>query len=79
MEGLDIIFTAEDPNGVHYLHGNALVVMLDVGNCMVKRILVDNKSSADIIFLSTLEKMTISSVDVQPIKVLLVGYDGNKS
>ncbi|KAF3443549.1 hypothetical protein FNV43_RR13235 [Rhamnella rubrinervis] len=41
-------------------HDDALVVTLDVGNCTIKRILVDNGSSADIVFLSTLEKMGIN-------------------
>ena len=75
-EGPDIIFTAEDANGACFPHEDALVVTLDVGNCTVKRILVDNGSSADIIFLSTIEAMGISPTAIQPTQATLVGFNG---
>ena len=76
MEGLDIIFTAEDGNGAYFNHEDALVVTLDVGNRIVKRILVDNGSSVDVIFLSTLEVIGISPTVIQPTKAALVGFKG---
>ena len=55
------------------------MVTLDVGSCTVKRILVDNGSSANVIFLSTLEAMGISPTAVQPTKATLVGFNGMDS
>ena len=75
MEGPNIIFTAEDATGNCFPHENALVVTLDVGSCTVKRILVDNGSSTDVIFLSTLEAMGINPTSIQPTKVMLVGFN----
>ena len=52
------------------------MVTLDVGNYTVKRILVDNGSSTNVIFLSTLEVMEISPTAIQPTKATLVGFNG---
>ena len=60
MEGTDIIFTVEDTTGAYFPHEDALVVTLDVGNCVVKRMSVDNGYSANVIFLSTLDAIGIS-------------------
>lgn len=38
-------------------HDDALVLTLDILNCEVYRILVDNRSSIDVIFLSKLRKI----------------------
>ncbi|KAF2548667.1 hypothetical protein F2Q70_00023124 [Brassica cretica] len=49
--GMDeISFTAKEQEKVLTPHHNALVISLTVANCLVKRILVDNESSGNIIF-----------------------------
>ncbi|KAF3553292.1 hypothetical protein F2Q69_00013404 [Brassica cretica] len=49
--GIDeITFTAKEQEKVHTPHHNALVISLTVANCLVKRILVDNGSSNNVIF-----------------------------
>ncbi|KAF3443116.1 hypothetical protein FNV43_RR17037 [Rhamnella rubrinervis] len=78
-DGPSITFTAEDTVGVLYPHDDALVVTLDVGNCTIKRILMDTESSADIVFSRTLDKMGISPMTIQSTRATLVGYDGNES
>ena len=45
-----ITFTEEDARGVQFLHNDAVVVSLIIANYDVRRILVDNGSSADILF-----------------------------
>ncbi|KAF3438478.1 hypothetical protein FNV43_RR21240 [Rhamnella rubrinervis] len=77
-DSLSIIFTIEDIVRMLYPHDDSLVVMLDMGNCTIKRILVDNRSLADIVFSSTLDKMGISPLAMQPTRATLVGYDGNE-
>ncbi|KAF3433513.1 hypothetical protein FNV43_RR24615 [Rhamnella rubrinervis] len=78
-DGRTIIFTSEDTTEVLYPHDNELVVTLNVGNCTITWILVDNGSLTDIIFSNTLDKMGISPSAIQPTKATLVGYDRNES
>lgn len=51
----DITFTKEDSQGVQHPHDDALVVTLIIANHQTRRILIDNGSSADILYLSTFE------------------------
>ncbi|KAF8053521.1 hypothetical protein N665_1407s0004 [Sinapis alba] len=46
----EISFTAKEQENVLAPHHDALVTSLTVANCLVKRILVDNRSSTNIIF-----------------------------
>ncbi|XP_013739734.1 uncharacterized protein LOC106442618 [Brassica napus] len=46
----EISFTAKEQEKVLTLHHDALVISLNVANCLVKRILVDNGSSDNSIF-----------------------------
>ncbi|KAF2554911.1 hypothetical protein F2Q68_00016763 [Brassica cretica] len=45
-----ISFTAKEQEKVLTAHHDALVISLTIANCLVKRILVDNGSSGNIIF-----------------------------
>ena len=45
-----ITFSDEDFKGVHHPHDDALVVSMTIANFKVRRILVDNGSSADILY-----------------------------
>ena len=45
-----IEFLEEDARGLHYPHDNALVVSIRVGDHNTHRVLVDNGSSADILY-----------------------------
>ena len=51
----DILFLEEDARGVKQLHDNPLVIMLMIEGFNTSRILVDNSSSANIIYLSTFQ------------------------
>ena len=46
----EISFTAKEQEKVLTPHHDSLVISLTVANCLVKRILVDNGSSGNIIF-----------------------------
>ena len=54
-----ITFNNGDLEGLHLPHDDALVVSAIIANFNVQRILVDNGSSADILFISAFEKMKI--------------------
>ncbi|XP_021769851.1 uncharacterized protein LOC110734100 [Chenopodium quinoa] len=57
-------------------HHDGLVISLPVGNCMIKRILVDNGSSANIIMLDTLKHMNIDEKNIVNQSTMLVGFSG---
>jgi len=43
-------FSEEDARNLHHPHDNALIVSLRVGDYNTHRVLVDNRSSADILY-----------------------------
>ncbi|XP_010243719.1 PREDICTED: uncharacterized protein LOC104587707 [Nelumbo nucifera] len=70
-------FTDEDLKGVAVPHDNTLVVSTIITYFVVKRILVDNGSSVDILFYEAFEKMKIAPERLQPTDVPLVGFSNN--
>ncbi|GMN55829.1 hypothetical protein TIFTF001_024942 [Ficus carica] len=60
-------------------HDDALVLTLNVSNCEVGRILVDNGSSADVLFLSTLKEMELSDSDIERSTTVLTGFNGEST
>lgn len=57
-------------------HHDGLVISLSVNNCKVKRILVDNGSSANIVTLEALKDKGITEDDVTRKTTSLVGFSG---
>ncbi|KAL5544571.1 hypothetical protein UlMin_008355 [Ulmus minor] len=54
-----IIFIKEEANGLWHPHKDAIVVSLKIAGRKVYKILIDNGSSADILFHSTLSRMNL--------------------
>ena len=50
VDNLIIGFSKENAQRLHHLHDNALVVSIRVGDYKTHRVLVDNGSSADILY-----------------------------
>ena len=48
-----MLFSEEDARGVKQLHDDPLVIMLMIEGFNTKRVLVDNNSSTNIIYLSS--------------------------
>ncbi|XP_074346156.1 uncharacterized protein LOC141684919 [Apium graveolens] len=59
-------FSYYDFEGLNPDHNQALVVTLDVADNEVKRILVDNGSSANIVFEHTLNRMELDHLRMDP-------------
>ncbi|XP_021714595.1 uncharacterized protein LOC110682521 [Chenopodium quinoa] len=57
-------------------HHDGLVISLPVGSYMIKRILVDNGSSTNIIMLDTLKHMNIDEKNIVNKSTMLVGFSG---
>lgn len=53
-----------------------MVIIMDAANFAIQKVLIDNRSSADIIFLLVLHKVDLDITVLQPVKILLVGFSG---
>ena len=73
-----ITFSYSDLEGCQHPHDNPLVVHAVMANKKVHRVLVDNGSSADIIFVSTFDKMGIGMEKLEPVNTHLWGFSGEK-
>ena len=77
---LDTSITFSDSNleGCQHPHDDPLVVCAVVANKTVHRVLVGNRSSADIIFASAFDKMGIRRERLKPVNTHLRGFSGEK-
>ena len=73
-----ITFSDSDLEGCQHPHDDPLVIRAVVANKTVHRVLVDNKSSADIIFASAFDKMGIGREKMEPVSTHLRGFSGEK-
>jgi hypothetical protein len=77
-EKLTITFSDEDYEGVYLPHSDALVVTMVIANHKIHRVLVDNGSSADILYKSAFDLMKISKDKVSAFRFPLVGFAGEQ-
>uniref|UniRef100_A0A2N9FTW6 Uncharacterized protein n=1 Tax=Fagus sylvatica TaxID=28930 RepID=A0A2N9FTW6_FAGSY len=68
----------DDARGIHQPHDNALVVTMTIASFITRRVLIDNRSSADIIYLPTYQQLKIDKKRLRPIDILLVGFTRDK-
>ena len=69
-----ITFSDSDLEGCQHPHDDPLVIHAIVANTTVHRVLVDNGSSADIIFASAFDKMGIGREKLEPVGTHLRGF-----
>ena len=73
-----ITFSDSDLEGCQHPHDDPLVVRAIVANTTVHRVLIDNGSLADIIFVSAFDKMGIGREKLEPVNTHLRGFSGEK-
>ena len=73
-----ITFSDSDLEGYQHPHDDPLVIRAIVANKTIHRVLVDNESSADIIFASTFDKMGIGREKLESVSTHLRGFFGEK-
>uniref|UniRef100_A0A2N9J3I5 Integrase catalytic domain-containing protein n=1 Tax=Fagus sylvatica TaxID=28930 RepID=A0A2N9J3I5_FAGSY len=78
LEDLPITFTKEDARKVVHPHDDALVVILEIAGYSTRRVLIDNGSSADIIYLTAFQQMRIGKDQLRPIETPLPAPTQNK-
>jgi hypothetical protein len=73
-----IRFSDDDYAEVSLPHTDALVLSLVIANHKIHRILIDTRSSADILYRSTFEGMKIDRRKVVPARHSLMGFTGEQ-
>ena len=73
-----ITFSDSDVEGCEHPHDDPLVIKAVVANKTIHRVLVDNGSSADIIFASAFDKMSIGKGKLEPASIHLRGFSEEK-
>ena len=73
-----IEFSEDDARRLHHPHDDALVVTIRVGDYNVHRMLVDNGSSADILYYPAFQQMGINRARLTPTNAPLVGFGGTR-
>jgi hypothetical protein len=71
-----ISFDEEDLEYIQDPHHDGLVITLYVANHLVRRILVDNGSSVNIIKLDTLQRMGVPKDEIDGRSTILIGFSG---
>ena len=71
-------FTEEDALCLHHPHDDALVVSIRVGDYNTYRVLVDNRSFADILYYPAFQQMRVEKEQLIPTNALLVGFGGTR-
>ena len=62
----DMSFNEAEARGVKQPHNDLLVIMLNIERFNIKRILVDNGSSADIIYLPAFQQLKLDLKRLHP-------------
>ena len=73
-----ITFTDEDASRIHHPHDDAIVITLLIADYSTRRVLVDNESSADILYYPAFQQMNLGREQLRPAHSPLVGFGGMK-
>ena len=71
-------FTEEDAQGIKQPYDDPLVIMLMIEGFNTRRILVNNRSSANIIYLSTFQQLKVDPKRFHPFESPLVNFNEDK-
>ena len=74
----DMNFSEEDVRGVKQPHNDPLVIMLTVEGFNTRRILMDNGSSVDIIYLSAFQQLKLDPGRLCPFDSPLFSFSGDR-
>ncbi|KAL0373878.1 UNVERIFIED_CONTAM: hypothetical protein Sradi_3303500 [Sesamum radiatum] len=74
----EITFSSKDLKEIGGSQDDPMVIKLDIENFAVHKVLVDNGSSADIIFWDVLKRMGLEDSVLSPVQTPLVGFGGSE-
>ena len=73
----DMFFLEENARRMKQPHDDRLVIMLTIEGFNIKRILVDNDSYVDIIYLSAFQQLKLNPGRLRPFESILVSFSGD--
>ena len=73
-----ITFTDEDASRIHHSHDDVIVITLLITDYSTRRVLVDNESSADILYYPAFQQMNLGHDQLCLVHSPLVGFGGMK-
>ncbi|XP_056695513.1 uncharacterized protein [Spinacia oleracea] len=76
LAAMIITFDDSDSTDTQQEHHDGLVISLPIGNALIKRILIDNGSSANVLFLEALQEMGLDEKSIIRRSTVLVGFSG---
>ena len=74
----DITFSERDTNGVKQPHDEPLVIMLEIKGFNTRRVLVDNESSTNIMYMMAYQQLRLDHKRLRPFKSPLISFSGNR-
>ncbi|XP_020218378.1 uncharacterized protein LOC109801659 [Cajanus cajan] len=75
---LTITFTEADFKGIDPDQDDPMVISVEIHNCIVRKTLVDQGSSADILYWNTFKQLGIPESELVPYDEPLVGFSGER-
>ena len=69
-----ITFTDEDAKTIHHPHDDVIIITLLIANYMTRRVLVDNGSSANILYYPAFQQMRLGRDQLRLVYSPLVGF-----
>ncbi|RWW38429.1 hypothetical protein BHE74_00056346 [Ensete ventricosum] len=69
--------TFEDGDDAYPNNDDALVISAQISNARVKRVMVDTRSYADILYFSAFQKLGLTDKDLLPVITTLTGFTGD--
>ncbi|XP_021867041.2 uncharacterized protein [Spinacia oleracea] len=76
LAAMSITFDDSDSTNAQQEHHDGLVISLPIGNALIKRILIDNGNSANVLFLEALQEMGLEEKNIVRRSTVLVGFSG---
>ncbi|XP_065630936.1 uncharacterized protein LOC136068134 [Quercus suber] len=74
----NMYFSEEDARGIKQPHDDPLVIMIMIEGFNTRRVLVDNGSLADIIYLSAFQQLKVDPNRLRPFESPVVNFSGDK-
>ena len=68
----------EDAGRVHHPHNDAIVITLPIVDYTTRRVLIDNESSANILYFPAFQQMRLGRYQLRLVNTPLVGFGRTK-
>ena len=73
-----ITFTDDDFHGLDHQQDDPMVITVNLENYVVKKVLIDQGSSVDIIYWATYQKLQLPTTSMVPYDELIYGFSREK-